>query len=253
MDDSERPFRQNPTPITFTAITKPQSDSRTYAVAGYLQDKINFDLDSHNFAVIPGVRVMYQSTKPKNLDSLTANSTVLTEEQVQALYGKTNSDTEVLPSLTFQYDLTPALTAYLQYKRGVEFPTTSQLYGSWNLGANYIPGAQYALIGNQDLKTETSNNFEWGLKGQPTDGITINTSAFYNTYKNFIAYTRYRRAANPEKFVNVPSNIATTYQAENRDKAYIYGVEIATKVNYGTWFPEVDGLRDRKSVCRERG
>ena len=242
LDDSERPFRQNPTPSTFTAITKPQSDSRTYAVAGYLQDKINFDLDSHNFAVIPGVRVMYQSTKPKNLDSLTANSTVLTEEQVQALYGKTNSDTEVLPSLTFQYDLTPALTTYLQYKRGVEFPTTSQLYGSWNLGANYIPGAQYALIGNQDLKTETSNNFEWGLKGQPTDGITINTSAFYNTYKNFIAYTRYRRAANPEKFVNVPSNIATTYQAENRDKAYIYGVEIATKVNYGTWFPEVDGL-----------
>ncbi|KGT92100.1 MULTISPECIES: TonB-dependent receptor domain-containing protein [Enterobacterales] len=253
LDDSERPFRQYPTPGTYTAITKPQSDSRTYAVAGYLQDKINFDLDSHNFAVIPGVRVMYQSTKPKNLDSLTANSAVLTEDQVQALYGKTNSDTQVLPSLTFQYDLTPALTTYLQYKRGVEFPTTSQLYGSWNLGANYIPGAQYALIGNQDLKTETSNNFEWGLKGQPTEGITINTSAFYNTYKNFIAYTRYRRAANPEKFVNVPSNIATTYQAENRDKAYIYGAEISTKVNYGTWFPEVDGLSSTFALGYNQG
>ena len=253
LDDSERPFRQYPTPSTYTAITKPQSDSRTYAVAGYLQDKINFDLDSHNFAVIPGVRVMYQSTKPKNLDSLTANSNVLTEDQVQALYGKTNSDTQVLPSLTFQYDLTPALTTYLQYKRGVEFPTTSQLYGSWNLGANYIPGAQYALIGNQDLKTETSNNFEWGLKGQPTEGITINTSAFYNTYKNFIAYTRYRRAANPEKFVNVPSNIATTYQAENRDKAYIYGAEISTKVNYGTWFPEVDGLSSTFALGYNQG
>lgn len=253
LDDSERPFRQYPTPSVYTAITKPQSDSRTYAVAGYLQDKINFDLDSHNFAVIPGVRVMYQSTKPKNLDSLTANSTVLTEDQVQALYGKTNSDTQVLPSLTFQYDLTPALTTYLQYKRGVEFPTTSQLYGSWNLGANYIPGAQYALIGNQDLKTETSNNFEWGLKGQPTEGITINTSAFYNTYKNFIAYTRYRRAANPEKFVNVPSNIATTYQAENRDKAYIYGAEISTKVNYGTWFPEVDGLSSTFALGYNQG
>ncbi|MDF7652155.1 TonB-dependent receptor [Erwiniaceae bacterium L1_54_3] len=253
LDDSERPFRQYPTPSTYTAITKPQSDSRTYAVAGYLQDKINFDLDSHNFAVIPGVRVMYQSTKPKNLDSMTANSTVLTEDQVQALYGKTNSDTQVLPSLTFQYDLTPALTTYLQYKRGVEFPTTSQLYGSWNLGANYIPGAQYALIGNQDLKTETSNNFEWGLKGQPTEGITINTSAFYNTYKNFIAYTRYRRAANPEKFVNVPSNIATTYQAENRDKAYIYGAEISTKVNYGTWFPEVDGLSSTFALGYNQG
>ena len=242
LDNSERPFRQEPTPSAFSAITQPQSDSRTFAVAGYLQDKINFDVDSHNFAVIPGVRVMYQSTKPKDLGDLTNGSTVLTEEQVDALYGKTNSDTQVLPSLTFQYDLTPALTTYLQYKRGVQFPTTSQLYGSWNLGSSYAGSAQYALIGNTDLKTETSNNFEWGLKGQATEGVTVNTSVFYNQYKNFIAYTRYRRSANPEMFVNVPSNIYTSYQAENRDKAYIYGAEIATKVNYGTWFPQVDGL-----------
>jgi hemoglobin/transferrin/lactoferrin receptor protein len=242
LDNSERPFRQEPTPSTFSAITQPQSDSRTFAVAGYLQDKINFDLDSHNFAVIPGVRVMYQSTKPKDLGDLTNGSTVLTEEQVDALYGKTNSDTQVLPSLTFQYDLTPALTTYLQYKRGVQFPTTSQLYGSWNLGSSYAGSAQYALIGNTDLKTETSNNFEWGLKGQATEGVTVNTSVFYNQYKNFIAYTRYRRSANPEMFVNVPSNIYTSYQAENRDKAYIYGAEISTKVNYGSWFPQVDGL-----------
>ena len=242
LDNSERPFRQEPTPSTFSAITQPQSDSRTFAVAGYLQDKINFDVDSHNFAVIPGVRVMYQSTKPKDLGDLTNGSTVLTEEQVDALYGKTNSDTQVLPSLTFQYDITPALTTYLQYKRGVQFPTTSQLYGSWNLGSSYAGSAQYALIGNTDLKTETSNNFEWGLKGQATEGVTVNTSVFYNQYKNFIAYTRYRRSANPEMFVNVPSNIYTSYQAENRDKAYIYGAEISTKVNYGTWFPQVDGL-----------
>ncbi|WP_455852279.1 TonB-dependent receptor domain-containing protein [Pantoea endophytica] len=242
LDNSERPFRQEPAPSTFSAITQPQSDSRTFAVAGYLQDKINFDLDSHNFAIIPGVRVMYQSTKPKDLGDLTTGSTVLTEEQVDALYGKTNSDTQVLPSLTFQYDLTPALTTYLQYKRGVQFPTTSQLYGSWNLGSSYAGSAQYALIGNTDLKTETSNNFEWGLKGQAIEGVTVNTSVFYNQYKNFIAYTRYRRATNPEMFVNVPSNIYTSYQAENRDKAYIYGAEISTKVNYGTWFPQVDGL-----------
>ncbi len=242
LDNSERPFRQAPAPSTFSAITQPQSDSRTFAVAGYLQDKINFDLDSHNFAIIPGVRVMYQSTKPKDLGDLTTGSTVLTEEQVEALYGKTNSDTQVLPSLTFQYDITPALTTYLQYKRGVQFPTTSQLYGSWNLGSSYAGSGQYALIGNTDLKTETSNNVEWGLKGQATEGVTVNTSVFYNQYKNFIAYTRYRRATNPEMFVNVPSNIYTSYQAENRDKAYIYGAEITTKVNYGTWFPQIDGL-----------
>ncbi len=241
-ESTERPFRQSPTPSQYSVIMQPQADSRSYTVAGYLQDKINFDLDSHGFAVIPGVRVMYQNTKPRNLSDLTAGSSVLTEEQLETLYGSGNSDTEVLPSLTLQYDLTPALITYLQYKRGVEFPTASQLYGSWNLGSSYAGRAQYALVGNADLDTETSNNFEWGVKGQAVEGVTVNASLFYNQYKNFIAYTRYTRAGNPDKFVNVPGNIYTTYQAENRDKAYIYGAELATKLNFGTWFQQVDGL-----------
>ena len=109
MENSERPFRRaEPGHLRHhhpAAVRQP-----FWTVAGYLQDKINFDLDSHTFAVIPGVRVIHQSTKPKNLGDLTNGSTVLTEEQVEKLYGKTNSDTEVLPSLTFQYDINPALT-----------------------------------------------------------------------------------------------------------------------------------------------
>ncbi|STV08002.1 TonB-dependent hemin, ferrichrome receptor [Klebsiella pneumoniae subsp. ozaenae] len=33
-----------------------------------------------------------------------------------------------------------------------------------------------------------------GLKGEVTEGITLRTALFYNSYKNFIAYTRYTRA-----------------------------------------------------------
>ena len=131
---------------------------------------------------------------------------------------------------------------YLQYKRGAEFPNASQLYGSWNLGSSYAGRAQYALIGNTDLNTETSDNFEWGLKGEVVEGITMRTALFYNNYKNFIAYSRYTRSGNPDHFTNVPSNIYTIYQAENRDKAYIYGGEISAKFNFGTWFEEVNGL-----------
>lgn len=32
------------------------------------------------------------------------------------------------------------------------------------------------------------------------------------------------------------------FQAENRDKAYIYGGEISAKFNFGTWFEKVNGL-----------
>ena len=242
LTDTERPFREEPAPSAFTAIMQPESDSRSYVLGGYVQDRIQFDLDGHGFAVVPGVRVAHQSTKPQNLSSLTTGSTVLTESELETLYGKSNTDTQVLPSLSFQYNLTPTLMTYLQYKRGAQFANASQLYGSWNLGSSYAGTAQYALIGNADLNTETSNNLEWGVKGEVVEGVTLRTSLFYNTYKNFIAYTRYQRASSPDKFTNVPSNIYTIYQAENRDKAYIYGGEISTRLNFGTWFEQVNGL-----------
>ena len=251
--DTERPFRQSPAPDVTSAIMQPQANSRSYTLGSYLQDKISFEADGHTAAVIPGVRVAYQHTKPRDVGTLATNSSVLDASDVSALYGSANSDTQLLPSIAFQYDLTPGLMTYLQYSRGAQFPNDTQLYGSWNLGSSYAGRAQYALIGNADLKTETSNNYEWGMKGQLTEGVTLNAAAFYNDYKNFIAYTRYSRAANPGKFANVPSNIYTTYEAENRDKAYIYGAEISSRVSFGSWFPEVNGLSGNLALGYAQG
>ncbi|WP_455816239.1 TonB-dependent receptor domain-containing protein [Pseudomonas cerasi] len=253
MTDSERPFRQSPAPSVYSVIMQPQADSRTYILGGYLQDKINFELEGRKFALIPAVRLAYQNTQPQNLSSLTSGSTVLTESELETLYGKANSDSQVLPSLTMQYELTPSLLTYVQYKRGAQFPNASQLYGSWNLGSSYAGTAQYALIGNTDLETETSNNLEWGLKGDVTEGVNFSAAMFYNAYKNFIASTRYTRSGNPEKFTNVPSNIYTVYQAENRDKAYIWGGELSTKVNAGTWFNALNGLSATLAVGYSEG
>ena len=178
------------------------------------------------------MRVVHQSTKPENLSDLAANSSVLSESSVANLYGKTAIPGSAVVDLPVRPhpapDDLPAVPA-----RGA-VPNASQLYGSRNLGSSYAGSQQYALIGNTDLKTETSDNLEWGLKGEVTEGITLRTALFYNSYKNFIAYTRYTRANNPSQFTNVPSNIYTIYQAENRDKAYIYGGEISTKFNFGT-------------------
>ncbi len=136
---TERPFSQSPVPSVYSVIMQPEANSSSYTVGGFVQDQINFDADGHHFAIIPGVRVVHQSTKPDNLSSLTTNSSVLTESSVSSLYGK-NSDTQLLPSLTFQYDLTPRLMTYLQYKRGAEFPNASQLYGSSELRVQAMPG-----------------------------------------------------------------------------------------------------------------
>lgn len=242
LSDTARPFRQEPVQSIYSTIMQPEADSRSYTLGAFMQDKIQFDLNGHGFAVVPGVRVAHQSTRAENLSSLTSGSSVLTESALETLYGDSNTDTEVLPSISFNYDLTPKLMTYIQYKRGAQFPNASQLYGSWNLGSSYAGSQQYALIGNTDLKTETSNNLEWGMKGEVTDGLTVRTALFYNTYKNFIAYTRYTRSGNPERFTNVPSNIYTTYQAENRDKAFIYGGEVSARLNFGSWFARAEGF-----------
>ncbi|AUX72687.1 TonB-dependent hemoglobin/transferrin/lactoferrin family receptor [Erwinia pyrifoliae] len=247
--DTERPFSQSPA----QSVTKPQADSRTLTLGAFLQDSLQFDIAGHGFAVVPGVRVAHQETKPQNLANMATGTDVLTPEDAQKLYGKTSTDSQLLPSISLNYEVTPGLMTYLQYRRGVQFPNASQLYGSWNLGSNYIPGAQYALIGNTDLNTETSNNVEWGIKGQVNEGVTLNASLFYNTYKNFIAYTRYSRARSPDRFANVPANIATIFQAENRDNAYLWGSEISTKINYGTWLKEVNGLNTTFALGYSQG
>ncbi|QGU87513.1 TonB-dependent receptor domain-containing protein [Erwinia sorbitola] len=251
--ETERPFSQSPAQSGTTMTTKPEGDSRTLVLGAFVQDSIQFDLDGHAFSVVPGVRVAHQETKPQNLANMAAGTDVLTPEDAETLYNKTNSDTQVLPSISFNYNITPQLMTYVQYKRGAQFPNASQLYGSWNLGSSYAGNRQYALLGNTDLDTETSNNVEWGVKGQAVEGITVQGAMFYNTYKNFIASTRYTRAAAPDKFVNVPANIATIYQAENRDKAYIWGGEVSTKINYGTWFEQVNGLSTTFALGYSKG
>ncbi len=240
LSDTARPFRQSPEPSVSEQVMQPQADSRSVTLGGFVQDRIAFNLSDQHFALIPGVRVAYQNTKAQNLSSLSGGS--LSEAEAAKLYGSANSDTQILPSLTLEYDMTPTITSWIQYKRGAQFPDASQLYGSWNMGSSYAGSQQYALIGNSDLKTETSNNLEWGLKGEVAQGVTLSSSLFYNAYENFIAYTRYSRAGSPDKFVNVPSNIYTIYQAENRDKAYIWGGELSAKLNAGSWVDQLNGL-----------
>lgn len=250
---TERPFRQEPARNTPDTIMQPEADSQTIILGGFIQDNIALAINGHNFSVVPGMRMQYKESRPQNLAGLTSTSTIINPTDVDKLYGKKNTNTQGLPSLSFLYDLTPNFTIYLQYKRGAQFPNASQLYGSWNLGSNYAGRGQYALIGNPSLKTETSNNIEWGMKGELTDGVTLNTALFYSSYKKFIANTRYTRRANPEKFVNVPRNIYTIYQAENRDSAFIYGGELSTKINYGTWFSAVNGLSTTFAIGYNKG
>ncbi|OCG21896.1 hypothetical protein A9G11_07850 [Gilliamella sp. wkB108] len=219
--------------------TKPQADSRSYQLGGFIEDRISFNINGiNNYYVVPGLRGVYQNTKPRNLENMSVSN--INSSQLGTQY-KSNSDFQLLPSLAFMYDINPSFTAYLQYKRSAQMPNQNQLYGSY-----LAHSKMYVLVGNSDLKTETGNNFEVGLKGQPVSGITLSTAAFYNKYKNFIAFTRYKK-----NFAG--ANNSFTYQAENRDKAYIYGAELSSEFNIGTWFESVNGLSARFAIGYNQG
>ena len=219
--------------------SKPQADSRSYQLGGFFEDRISFNFnDSHNFYLVPGVRAVYQNTKPRNLENMSL--TKLSSNQLGKQY-KGNSDFKVLPSMAFMYDINPDFTAYLQYKRGAQMPNQNQLYGSYLAHSN-----MYVLVGDSNLKTETSDNFELGLKGHPVSGVTLSSSAFYNKYKNFIAYTRYRK-----NFVGIGNRLV--YQSENRDKAYIYGAELSSEFNIGKWVESANGLSARFAIGYNQG
>jgi hemoglobin/transferrin/lactoferrin receptor protein len=222
--------------LTGTSLAKqPYPNTKTTRYGLFAEDEITFNLDGHRLALIPGLRVDRVSSSIYDTGSF-ANSAI-SAAQLNALYGSGTTNTIVSPSLSLVYDIVPRISAYAQWKRGGRAPSASEMYGYWNSGFG-----NYALVGNPNLKKETSDAFDIGLKGELTEGITFNSSLFYTKYKNFIAYTRYTRTANPQMFTNVQSNVATIYQAENRDNAYIYGLELSTRIDHGKFVPAMKGM-----------
>lgn len=251
---TERPLTaENLTASTLDVeLGRPQADSEIINLGAFIQDKITWQLAERDFSIIPGIRFAYQHAEAKNTSNLFTNTNGnVSSDEAAGIYG-TNADGKVLPSLTFQYSLKPDLLAYVQYKRGAQFPTDGQLYGAWSLGY-FGTSSSYAILSDPDLKTETSDNYELGLKGQIVEGVTLNASAFYNDYKNFIANGYYRRANNAALFASVPSNISILYLTENRDKAYIYGGELSAKFNLGTWFEQANGFSARLAYGYTKG
>ena len=245
VNENEHPFTTEPT-SSIGVAGQPFPDTRTVRLGAFVQDTIDFQVGGRRLALVPGLRVDRIDPKIRNTGSF--NNDRITQEELEELYGKAPTTTIVSPSLALLYDVQPDLTAYVQYKRGGRAPTNSEIFGYWNSG-----GGTYALLGDKNLKKETSNAFDIGLKGTPVPGVTFAGSVFYTQYKNFISYTRYTRANNPEKFVNIQDSLSILYQASNRDEAYIYGTEISARLDHGTWAPSARGLYSTWALGYSKG
>lgn len=240
--DNEHPFESTDAPATGA---QPFPDTRTQRLGAFVEDSIEFQVGGKRLAVVPGLRVDRIAPEVRNTGRF-ANR--LTQDELEALYGDVPATTIVSPSLAVLYDIQPALTAYAQWKRGGRAPTNAERFGYWNAG-----GATYALLGDRDLKKETSNAFELGLKGAPVDGVSFRGAVFLTRYKDFISYTRYTRPNDPERFVGVPDRLNILYQATNRDDASIYGTEFSMRLDHGTWTPAARGVYTTWAVGISKG
>lgn len=179
-------------------------------------------------SVIPGLRFDRFDLDPHRDDPLySANNAT----PAAALSGQ-----ELSPKLGLIWTQSPLLKVFAQYAHGFRAPTPSQVNG----GVTNLTASQpYRSIGNPDLRPETSDTVEAGVRGRDRK-LRYSASVFKARYKDFIL-SNVRvggagTAADP-----------TVFQSVNASRADIRGVELAAAWTF------VPGWTLSASYARARG
>lgn len=126
------------------------------------------------------------------------------------------SDSAWSPKLAAMYSVNRSLNMYANYAFGFRAPPFDDVNAAFR-----NPIQSYVLIPNPDLKSETSQGLEVGLKGDGTRG-RVSVALFYNKYHDFIDS---RVALNCPADPLCTPGFAFTFQSVNRASVRIYGAE----------------------------
>lgn len=184
--------------------------SATTESAAYIEDKISIGEDwtviaalrADRFELSPNVDAMYLADYPDY-------ETVSLDES------------DVSPKLGVIYSFSPSLDAYAQYSQGFRAPPYSDANVSLDL-----PLFQYRAVPNPDLRSESSEGLDIGLRWRGTRS-TARISAFRTDYVDFI-----------ETKVNIgvdPVSGYTEFQSLNIADTTIQGFEAGWQTRFGTY------------------
>jgi hemoglobin/transferrin/lactoferrin receptor protein len=121
------------------------------------------------------------------------------------------SEADISPKLGLIYRLKPEIDVFVQYSHGFRAPP----YEDANIGLD-IPMFNYRAIPNPDLKSESSNGFDAGLRWQGSDkGARL--SVFRTRYTDFIE-SKVRLGFDPDSG-------RTLFQSQNLSATVIEGIE----------------------------
>nr|WP_239496398.1 TonB-dependent receptor [Haemophilus influenzae] len=133
-------------------------------------------------------------------------------------------------NLGLNLDPTDWLRVQLKYANGFRAPTSDEIYMTFK-------HPQFSIQPNTDLKAETSKTKEVAFTFYKNSSyITLN--AFQNDYRNFIDLVEVG-----ERPIEDGSEIKYPFhQNQNRDRARVRGIEIASRLEIGDLFEKLQGF-----------
>ena len=225
----ERPAYGNSRHAYFNG--KPTSDTKQHKVTGYFEDEIAFG----KWIVTPQVGFVHYRMTPSGGNS-----------EVAQFQPAKSSETKFTPKLSLEYRAAAEFIPYVQYSRGVRTPSAQQLTSYFFESVTYfVPRmgpqtANVAVVGNPNLRSETADNFEIGVKGQ-NEKLQYLVTGYYNHYKNFIDW------------VSKPTQGYTTFiQYDNLDKAKVYGFTADVKWKFYKDFYLAEGISYSRGKARNK-
>lgn len=174
-------------------------DTTTTKMGFYVQDRIV----AGRLTLLPGVRIDYYHLEPYP-DAAFENSNLGTP--IRAV-----TAVPVSPKFGLTYKLTDEYTLFGQYAHGFRAPP----YDDANFGFRN-PQYFYEILPSPNLKPESSDGVEAGLRGRFHDGSSFGMSAFYNKYRDFIDAALVGIA---------PDGVTEEFQYVNLSQVTIYGAE----------------------------
>ena len=202
--------------------------SKTTELGLYVQDEMR--LAGGRLSLVPGLRVDHYRLSPE-LDSIFREDNP--DMPVASL-----SKTSVSPKLGMVWRFDDEWSLFAGYSHGFRSPP----YNDVNLGfTNVMFG--YTAIPNPDLKPETSNGVELGMR-YLTPAAYVSVSGYWNDYKDFIESQR-----------NVGRNAQglLVFQSQNISEARIYGAELKAGVDFGQLTAALDGWSLRSALAWSHG
>lgn len=214
--------------LTFPTRGFPLSETTEYAF--FLQDEIT--LFDGRFSLTPGLRYDdYEMTPNPDAVFLAGNPGTAVPEKFK--------DQEVSFKLGAVFHFNKAYSLHAQFAEGFRAPPYDDVNRAFT---NFIGG--YTTLPNAQLKSERSDSYEFGVRGEGRYG-SFSLTGFLNEYDNFID-TNFVRGFNRRTGL-------LEFQPSNLDQAEIKGVEFAGAWNLEASFPQLQGFHAYASVAYARG